>query len=413
MSTLHRAKYILAEPNLLLENAAVHLTKEGRISKIEKRYSPPADKETEIIDWGSAVIMPGLINAHTHLELTHLIKKITKFNSFTDWISQLVKKRRTWTKEDYIASADEGIRLSIESGTTLVGDIASNDFSWYAAEKTKIRIILFEELVAFSPEDADKALNQLKLRIERNGNNKLLLHGISPHAPYSVSPVLYRRMAQFAGKRKMLIATHVAETIAEQQFIKKGTGEFYDFLNSIAVIPKEWKHPGMSPIKYVVSLGMTGDSSILIHCNYLDDEDIDKIYKTHSHVVYCPRSHDYFGHKRHPIRKLLDSGINVALGTDSLASNETLSILDEMRFININRKDINAEEIFRAATVNGAAALSFQKNLGLLRKGYIADMTVLKLPELKIKDLLQNILEGAGECIGTIVNGRILWRYTE
>ena len=411
LKSIHRARYVLAEPDLLLQNAAVHVSHPGRISRIEPWHDPPAIPEIEVIDWGPAVILPGLINAHTHLELTHFHGQITRFRSFTDWISQLVDRRRLLEKEKLAESARDGARAALSSGTTLVGDIASSDIGWEATRGENIRRVVFEEVYTLSPGNVAQASSLLETLLDRADPVPLQTHGISPHSTYTVSPELYRRLAEIARRRGLLLATHVAETRAEKQLLEDGTGEFKDFLTERGLLPEEWQPPHLSPISYLDSLGVLGQSSLLIHCNYLDQTSISRILNSRSSVVYCPRSHDFFGHERHPIRQLLDSGINVALGTDSLASNNSLSMLDEMRYLFKIRKDLKAEEIFRAATLNGAAALDYGGVLGRLRRGYWADLAVLELPEnLSPRQLLSQMLEGAGECIATIVQGKIAWR---
>jgi aminodeoxyfutalosine deaminase len=407
--TIHRAKYALAEPDLLLKNAAIHVSAGGRISRIEPWSNPHS--QAEVIDWGSSIIIPGLVNAHVHLELTALHNKLTKFRSFTDWISQLIGCRRSWTKEDFLSSAAEGSRLSLASGTTLTGDITSSGIGWISAGGCNLRRVVFEEALALSPDRAGFVLSQLNLLFKKAPSNPFLIHGISPHAPYSVSPELYRRSSELARRRRMLLATHVAETQAELQFLQTGTGEFRSFLDRIGALPDSWKPPELSPVAYLDNLGVLGPSCLLIHCNYLDKHSIKRILKTHSSVVYCPRSHDFFGHENHPIRQLLDSGINVALGTDSLASSASLSMIDEMRFLFGKRKDIKPEEIFRAATINGAAALHYGGVLGRLRRNYWADMAVLEIPNnLKPRHLAGQILEGAGKCIAAIIQGKIVFK---
>jgi aminodeoxyfutalosine deaminase len=181
----------------------------------------------------------------------------------------------------------------------------------------------------------------------------------------------------------------------------------------LGALPPDWKPPGLAPVPYLHSLGALLPSAVLVHCNYLDSESMATILHSRSSVAYCPRSHAFFGHKKHPVRELLDIGVNVALGTDSLASNCSLSILDEMRFLFRTRKDLRCQEIVQMATLNGASALHFGGVLGRLRRGYWADMTILQLPESTgAKYLTNQILEGAGECIGTIVQGDVAWRKT-
>jgi len=409
LKSVHRARYVLAEPDLLLSNAAVHVSSPGRISRVEPWHDPPAIPEIEVSDWGSAVILPGLINAHTHLELTDLHGQLTRFSSFTDWISQLIDRRRLWTKEQFLSSAREGAQLALSSGTTLVGDITGSGFALEAARGQDLRRVVFQESVGLSPANIEEALAKLEL-LDEAPSNHLLLRGVSPHAPYSAAPDLYRRMAELSRHREILLATHIAETKSEIQFLQSGTGEFSEFLSKLGILPESWKPPQLSPIAYLDSLGVLGQLCLLIHCNYLDQDSINRILNSRSSVVYCPRSHDFFGHDEHPARQLLDSGINLALGTDSLASNYSLSMLDEMRYLFKKRKDIKSEEILRAATLNGASALGFGGVLGRLRRGYWADLTVLEIPaNIGPRQLLSNILEGAGECIATIVQGKVAW----
>jgi cytosine/adenosine deaminase-related metal-dependent hydrolase len=411
LKSIHRAKYVLAEPDLLLQNAAVHISQPGRISRIEPWQDPPAIPGVAVINWGSALIMPGLINAHTHLELTDLHNQLTRFRSFTDWVSQLINRRRLWTKEQFLSSLRKGAEAALSSGTTLVGDVSSSGFGWDDIIGGNLRRVVFEEVIALSPANLDDAVSLLESRIDLQSRNPLLIHGVSPHAPYSVSPELYRRVAELSRIRGLLLATHVAETDSEIQFLLTGTGEFRDFLEKLGVLPNEWKPPLLNPIPYLDSLGVLGPSCVLIHCNYLDQESLNRILRTRSSVVYCPRSHDFFGHDKHPIRQLMDYGINVGLGTDSLASNNSLSMLDEMRYLFKVRKDLKSEEIFRAATLNGASALNFGGVLGRLRRGYWADLTVLGLPDsIGARQLPSQVLEGAGECIATIVQGKVAWQ---
>ena len=406
--TIHRAKFVLADSDLLLQNAAVYVSEPGRISRVEA-WDGRREPGWRIFDWGSAVIMPGLVNAHAHLELTSLSQRIRDFSSFTDWLWQLIQLRNNWKTEDYLASSREGARLCVANGTTLVGDISSSGLSWRALKIEKLRKVVFEEILGLSPDKLPERLSSLKARISAVEPDERLRIGISPHAPYTVSPELYQAIGQTAAQSTMLVATHVAETEPERRFLMDGTGEFHDFLARMEVLPADWTPPGVPPLEYLEKLGVL-HNLILIHCNYLDSDSASRILEGHSSVVYCPRSSAFFGHKNHPVRQLLDMGVNVALGTDSLASNDSLSILDEMRFLSRLRKDLKAEEIIRLATLNGAAALGFGGQLGRLARGYWADMTVLDLPEnAGGRNMAQQILEGAGTCVGTVVEGDVAW----
>ncbi len=367
--------------------------------------------QAPVMDWGSSVILPGLVNAHTHLELTRLHKQLTGAGCFTEWLSQVVRRRRDWTRKEYADSARQGADMALASGTTLVGDVSASGLTRKALESGKLRKIVFEEALALAPEGAETALAALEARILKDEPDPLSTGGVSPHAPYSVSPQLYRGIARIARQRAIPLATHLAETRAELEFLQSGTGEFRDFLTRLGVLPPGWTPPCLAPVAYLDSLGVLEQSPLLIHCNYLDPDSIARILGRRCSVAYCPRSHAYFGHEAHPVRQLLNAGVNVALGTDSLASNDSLSMLDEVRFLSRERKDLRGEEIFRMATLNGASALGFGGVLGRLRRGYWADMTVISLPEnTSSKYLISQILEGAGECIGTVVQGEVAWR---
>jgi cytosine/adenosine deaminase-related metal-dependent hydrolase len=404
--TIHRAKFVAAEADLVLTNAAVHVAAPGRISRIEPWHGTRANLESRLIDWGDAVILPGLVNAHSHLELTGLGGRITAFTSFADWLRQLVRLRREWTPEDYMASAHRGARDCLVSGTTLVGDISASGQSLPALRCRRLRSVVFEETLGLAPERAVPAVAEIERRVQKPLPNALGLSGVSPHAPYTVSGELYRLASRFARELQIPIATHVAESSEELEFLGSGQGAMRDFLSEVGALPSGWTPPGLHPVEYLDSLEVLESSPLLSHCNYLDPDAISRIQKSRCSIVYCPRSHAYFGHTAHPVRQLLDSGINVALGTDSLASNSSLSVLDEMRYVFEARKDLKTEEILRMATLNGASALGFGGVLGRLRRGYWADMTILALPpEVTERRLVAEILEGAGECRATVVRG--------
>jgi cytosine/adenosine deaminase-related metal-dependent hydrolase len=409
--TIHKARFVLAEPDLVLQDAAVHVCDPGRICRVEPWHGKPRGLDVEVTDWGSSVIIPGLINAHTHLELTRLHRVLSGTGSFTEWLSQVIHRRRDWKREDYADSARKGARLALSSGTTLVGDVSASGVTRKALSGTRLRRVIFEETLGLAPEGCAQALASLESRIEVDRPDPLLTTGLSPHAPYSVSPQLFRGVAELARQRAMPIATHLAETKAELELLQTGTGEFVEFLSRLAVLPAAWSPPGQTPVQYIDGLGLMDLRPLLIHCNYLDADSIARVLQRRCSVVYCPRSHFFFKHEMHPVRQLLDAGINIAIGTDSLASNDSLSMLDEMRHVFRTRKDLKSGEIFRMATLNAASALGFGGVLGRLRRGYWADMAIISLPQdANAKHLVTEIIEGAGECAATIVQGGIAWQ---
>ena len=406
---IHRARFALPRPGILLENAVVPVSNDGRV--VDPYSLPAAHVETgkEIFDWGDAIIIPGLVNAHAHLELTALHRQLTNFSAFTDWALRLIQKRRTWTPELYRRSTKEGVHLALHSGTTMVGDIASGN-GWNTFSGEYPRRVIFEETLGLSPDLAEPAMAKIHDLFDQSVGERsrpLQVHAVSPHAPYSTSGDLYRRAVAFAKNHRAPWTTHAAETREELRFFETGDGDFREFLTYLGALPENWRAPGKHPVVWLDALGILGSSCLLAHCNYLDDDAVARIARSKSSVVYCPRSHEFFGHEKHPIRRLLDAGIPVALGTDSLACNDSLSIIDEMRHIHAKRKDITSEEIFRAATIHGATALGFPDQLGQLARGFFADMAILDIPpDIKPNRLLDQILEGAGDWRATVINGR-------
>ena len=407
--TIHRARYVLADPYTVIPDGGIRILDDDRIADVAGWSRFSKDTSVSVVDWGDAIILPGFVNTHAHLELTDFQSRLNRYTSFTNWLSQLITQRRAWNMETLVSSIHKGIALSLSSGTTTVGDISSMGIATSAAANDSLRKVIFKESIALSPSQAGQNIAEMERALDSTESSDLSFKGISPHAPYTVSGKLYGGLAELSSNRNIPLATHIAETEAEIEFLQKGSGEFRDFLQAINALPSDWHPPGLSPISYLHSLGVLGPLCILIHCNYLDWESIATIADSGSSIVYCPRSHDFFGHSKHPVRKLLDAGINVALGTDSLASNNSLSMLDEMRYLYGKRNDLKPEEILMATTANGAQALHL--TTGQLKPGYWADLTVLEVPSnLKGSKIPAQILEGAGTCIGTVIGGKTAWR---
>ncbi len=406
---IHKARYLLADPYTVIQNGCVRILEDGRIADVAPWNHFSEDSSATVADWGTAIILPGFVNTHVHLELTALGNRLNRYADFTDWLSQLINRRRSWNSEEVNSSFRQGIALSLSSGTTAVGDISSIGSEACVSTDDSLRKVVFKESIALSPSRADQNIAEMESVLNSTESSDRSQAGVSPHAPYTVSGKLYRRLAELASNRNIPLATHVAETEAEIEFLKNGTGEFRGFLQRMNALPPDWDPPGLTPISYLQSLGVLGPLCLLIHCNYLDRESIRLIARSGSSVVYCPRSHAFFGHSTHPVKELFDAGINVALGTDSLASNKNLSVLDEMRFLYGQRTDLKAEEILAAATANGGEALHL--HTGRLEPGYWADFTVLEVPpNVKDSKIPDQILEGAGTCIGTVIGGKTAWQ---
>jgi aminodeoxyfutalosine deaminase len=207
--------------------------------------------------------------------------------------------------------------------------------------------------------------------------------GLSPHAPYSAGVAAYVAVMREAAAHGWPVTTHLHETLAEIALYATGRGEFKSWLLvRAALLLSGFRHSGRSPIQTLAAAGFFTQPVLVGHGNYLDDGDIDILRRSGSTVVYCPRSHDYFGHRHHPYARLLAAGVPVALGTDSLASAPSLSILDELRFLHERDPQLPPDTLLAMATSAGADALGRQGEAGRLATGEAADFVAIAAPEI-------------------------------
>src|SRR3989337_1014277 len=404
-----KAKYLIPNPDNCIENGAVAIkgTKIHRVGTFDE-IKTLANVE-KIIDLGNAVILPGLINIHTHLDLTNLHNRIKPTSNFTHWVFQIVGTRIRWKEEDYISSIEKGITLCVESGTTTVADIANTGYSFSVLKKSPLRKVVYKEVIDLNPDHANDVLKKTQSELSTIIPDDLLSIGISPHAPYSVSRELYQAIAQFAAERDTPVCTHIAETQDEIEFLTKGTGSFPAFLRQLRAMPDNWQAPGLTPIQYLNETGILRNRPLLIHCNYVTDEEISVIKSFGASVAFCPRSHHFFGHTNHPVQKLLDAGINVGLGTDSLASNHSLSILDEMKFLSLHHS-IPPKTLLTMATINGAKALGLESKTGQIKEGFEADLCGVGLPDARDGNIYEQLLDTTSKNIFAMIAGNICYQ---
>jgi aminodeoxyfutalosine deaminase len=402
-----KSKYLLTDPYNVIDNGAV-LIDGGKI-KFAGRFGEINNHESyQVFDLGNSAIVPGFVNTHTHLELTQLHKCINYNGDFTDWIRQLVKVKKDWSENEYLSSIREGIKKSLESGTTTVADITRNGLALYELQKSRIRKTLFYELIDFNPDSAESTINNFKEEINRIKHDDLFSVGIFPHTPYTASRKLYKGCRRVSDELGVSIATHIAETNDEIEFLTRGTGKFVSLLKDFDML-NNWKPPGLKPVNYLKNIGFLKNGCMLVHCNYLSEEEIGLVEESNSTIVFCPRSHKYFRHKDHPFYKLENRDINIALGTDSLASNDSLSILDEMKYIYSQHKIVNPQDILYMGTIAGATALNMADSIGKLEPGFDADITVIEFQQEGVCNIYDGIFSQDSECVFTVVSGTVCY----
>jgi cytosine/adenosine deaminase-related metal-dependent hydrolase len=315
------------------------------------------------VDLGDVAIVPGFVNAHTHLDLTGARGQCPPTPDFTRWLRQVIAFRRSRSPEQVQADIATGIAECLRHGTTLIGDIASGGASWPTLTQANGRSVVFHELLGLPEERAEQNWGATQEWLKLHPSTDRIMAGISPHAPYSVRGTLYSVLRAVPAP----IATHLAETQAELELLKLRTGPLVDFLKELNV----WDPTGLiaDPLDVIHRL----PHGIFVHGNYLDPAT--PFLPTQS-LVICPRTHAAFGHPRHLFPKL---NVRVALGTDSLASNPDLDLWAEARFLCWHYPEVPPGVILQMATLNGAVALGFGDVTGSLTPGKSADLVALPI----------------------------------
>ena len=344
----------------------------GRIVEVRPGVSESFEGVT--LDRSDHLILPGFVNAHCHLSLSGLAGKVSRQERFVDWIESVVAENAALPWQDRVDALRRAAKTLIESGVTALGDYLSHPELLVEYQSMPFRQVLFLETLGFQQEGAGpKAQSVATLLQEHPGRSgsKIQL-AVAPHAPYSVSPALFKELKKLADKVGCRFSCHVAEVAEESQFLMSGDGGFLELLKKREVYDPSWEPPGVSPVRYLEQLGVL-DNMLAIHLNHLEESDIDRLAGKNVSAVFCPGSTRWFGRKSWmPVRKLLDQGISVGLGTDSLASSDSLNFLHEIRLAEEMLSDLDRSEILWLATVGGSQALRLE-NSGI-ESGQPADL---------------------------------------
>jgi 5-methylthioadenosine/S-adenosylhomocysteine deaminase len=348
-------------------NDGTVVVEDDLIAFVGPRSSAPPGKDVEL---GDVILAPGLVNAHTHLDLTVLRGRFDGL-AFFEWIRALTAARAELSPEQLLESARAGIRDGLLAGITTYADTAPNDAPFDAMRELGVRGIAYREVFGPDPKQCAASMAGLREAVSamRSRETELVHVGVSPHAPYSVSDDLFAAAALFASEERLPLATHVAESLDESQLVADGNGAFADFLRGreIAVAPR-----GRTPIDMLARNGVPGANALLIHCIRCDERDIATIAQHECGAATCPMSNRYFGHGTAPVEAMRAAGVRLGVGTDSMASNERMDVLHEARLaLGAAAGERAAWEL---ATLGGARALRLDRLVGILEIGKQADL---------------------------------------
>ena len=375
--TIYRAKTLVTMDGPPIDDGAVAVDGERIVSA--GRFSDVRAENGNVHDLGEVVLLPGLINAHCHLDFTSLRGKIAPQRSFTDWILQINGLRRDLSDEDFLESISGGFAEAQHWGTTTLANIESMPALLSRMAPPPLRTWWFAELIDIRPrlpaeEMVADALNSFRNKEDWQGG-----FGLSPHAPYTASPKLTRLAVNAAQQNGLLLTTHLAESGEEMEMFRDARGPLFELLRGLGRSMDDCG-VGKTPLATMLECEQIDTRWIIVHLNELTEEDFARLAKTKRfHIAHCPRSSRYFQHQRFALRELTDLGFNICLGTDSLASNTSLSLFAEMRTVQETNPDLSSEQILSLATVNGARALHQEGALGKIRAGFLADLIALPI----------------------------------
>lgn len=429
MTTLYCARWVLPVSSPAIGDGALVVAGD-RIVAVGSRIALVKQfPEAGVRDLGESAIIPGLVNTHSHLELTAMRGYLEKEEfDFFAWLKKLTRARLDLlTADDLNVSAAWGACEAARAGVTCVADASDAALqSVNALRDVGLRGIVYQESFGPDPKLATENFEKLKEKIAvlRARETSLVKCGVSPHAPYTVCAPQLEMISRFALEEKLPVMMHAAETQMEVALLHDGSGPLAEGLRSRGI---DWRAPGLSTVQYLKNCGVLETNPLLAHCIRVDEADLDTIKQTGARVAHCPKSNAKLRHGVAPFGKMVEKGIAVGIGSDSVASNNTCDLLEEARFAlllarakpaaqNVESQcHLNSDEVLSAATSGGARALGLEGLVGELRDGFQADFAALSLtgthqiPSYGAADTL--IFASSGrDVVLTVVAGREVYR---
>ena len=393
LTTLYSARWVLPISSPAIGDGAIAVAVDRIVSVGPRATLREQFPEATIRDLGESAIIPGLVNAHSHLELTVMRGFLeAEASDFFAWLKKLTRARLDrMTADDLNVSAAWGACEAARAGVTCVADASDSALqSMNALRDVGLRSIVYQESFGPDPRLAEENFAKLKTKIAglRERETSLVSCGVSPHAPYTVCGPQLEMISRFASDEKLPLMMHAAETEMEVSLLRDGSGPFADGLRSRGI---DWRAPGVSTIQYLNDHGVLGTKPLLAHCIHVDEADLETISKTETRVAHCPKSNAKLSHGVAPFGKMVAKAIAVGLGSDSVASNNTCDLLEEARFALLlarservakddeGNRGLSCDDVLHAATLGGARALGLEGQIGELKEGLQADFAVVSL----------------------------------
>ena len=391
-----RARWLVVDPRRVLRDAALVL-RSGRVARVVEGAAAVARTMTscESVDLGDVLVAPGLVNAHAHLELGALAGRTPRGADFPGWVRAVIALRATQSPKALADAARSGAEEALRSGTTTIADVDTTGAAVSALAGHALRVLhLREVLDAHDATRTDAAVAAVARALPKRARQ---WEGVSPHAPFTVSPALLERVAGLARRRRLPVQMHWSETLAEVEWMERGSGPLAALLGP---------SPRASALDLLERGGLLGSSLSLVHGNHPAPGELERLGARGVVLVHCPGSHAWFARAPFDWRRCSRAGVVVALGTDSLASNEALDLRREMRLSAAAQPHLRPEELLEAATRAGARALGRAGELGELSEGALADLLVLPTRAKDGRAALEDLTLGHEPVLESWVAGR-------
>ena len=400
-----RARVVAPMAGEPIDNGAV-VVEGNKVAAVGRFTDAQRDHPGNVLDLGEHILLPGLINAHCHLDYTCLRGKLERGLSFADWIGAINTAKAALTEDDYVGSINAGVAEAQKFGTTSLLNLEAFPELLPRLPRPPVRVWWCAEMIDVrKPVKTREVFEALRdsFRVHPNWLGGV---GLAPHAPYTASAQLYSEAAEIARTEAVPLTTHLAESSEEMRMFRDARGPAYDFLKSIGRLMKDCGQG--TPLSFVMRNQSVTQRWIVAHLNELADGDFELLKDApRFHLVHCPRSHTYFGHSSFALGRLRELGFNICLGTDSLASNASLSLFAELRELLRKEPWLSAREALEMVTVNPAAALGQRDLLGQIRPGAYADLIAVPAMDA-VAESYESIVGFDGAVPWMMVNGDVI-----
>lgn len=395
MTTLHRARWVLPISQPPIENGWVEI-EDGWIVGVGAAHEPSSIEHRAPSTQHDVAILPGLVNAHTHLELSYLHERIPPAPGFGQWVRAVMETRRRYpdpADAAIIDSARRSIADAVAMGTALFGDVSNTLVTVPLLRERGVFAQVFHELTGFTEKDPEARVREARARADAVATDDVRV-SVAPHAPYSVSAALFKAIrADLDAHPASVSSVHLGETPDEVELLREGEGDIRKVLESLGRWPADWTPPGVGPVAYLAGLGVFDARMIAVHGVQFRDDDLRRLKALGVTVVSCPRSNIYVGVGSPPLEAFYAAGLDVAFGTDSLASVPDLNVFAELQEARRIAPKVRARQLLESATLVGARALGFADQFGTIEPGKRAELLAVTVPD-DARDVEEYLVSG-------------------